>query len=83
MSEELVRKVNELTAEQEQADGTLLTASEDGDRRLVFKRDLKVEFSNNTTQVMGVVNPRGTADISAILRWEYVTPPLKTHVKVP
>ena len=55
MSEELVHKVNELSAEQEQDDGTLLTATEEGDRKLIFKRDLKVEFSNNTTQVMDVI----------------------------
>lgn len=51
MSEELIRKVNELTAEQEQADGALYTVAQDGDRRIILKRDLTVEFSNNTTQV--------------------------------
>ena len=51
MSEELIRKVNELTAGQEQADGALYTVPQDGDRRIILKRDLTVEFSNNTTQV--------------------------------
>ena len=55
LSEELVRKVNELSAEHEEDDGTRLTATEDGDRKLIFKQDLKVEFSNNTTQVMDVI----------------------------
>lgn len=53
MSDELVRKVNNFSAAQEQLeDGTQLFTSDDGDRKLVFKQDLKVEFSNNTTQVM-------------------------------
>ncbi len=52
LSDELVRKVNDITAAQEQGDGTVLISSEDGDRKLVFQRDLKVEFSNKTTQVM-------------------------------
>lgn len=52
LSDELVRKVNDFSAAQEQADGTILITSEDGDRKLVFQQDLKVEFSNNTTQVM-------------------------------
>lgn len=55
LSEELVRKVNEPSAEHEQDDGTRLTATEDGDRKLIFKQDLKVEFSNNTTQVMDII----------------------------
>ena len=55
LSEQLVRKVNELSAEREEDDGTRLSATEDGDRKLIFKQDLKVEFSNNTTQVMDVV----------------------------
>jgi len=52
LSEELVRKVNELSPAQEQADSTLLVSTEDGDRKIVFKQDLKVEFSNNTTQLI-------------------------------
>lgn len=53
MSDELVRKVDNFSAAQEQLeDGTQLFTSDDGDRKLVFKQDLKVEFSNNTTQVM-------------------------------
>ena len=53
MSDELVRKVNNFSAAQEQLeDGTQLFTSDDGDRKLVFKQDLKFEFSNNTTQVM-------------------------------
>ena len=44
--------MNELATEQEQGDDALLTATEDGDRRIVFKRDLTVEFSNNSTQVI-------------------------------
>ena len=56
LSEELVRKVNELSAEHERDDGTQLSATKDGDRKLVFKQDLKVEFSNNTTQVMDVIS---------------------------
>lgn len=55
MSEELVRKVNELSPAQEEADSTLLVSTEDGDRKIVFKQDLKVEFSNNTTQVLELV----------------------------
>jgi len=52
-SDELVRKVNDFSASQEQMDDdTQLFTSDDGDRKLVFKQDLKVEFSNNTTQVM-------------------------------
>ena len=53
MSDELVRKVNDFSAALEQLeDGTQLCTSDDGDRKLVFKQDLKVEFSNNTTQVI-------------------------------
>ncbi|XP_078378630.1 deleted in lung and esophageal cancer protein 1-like isoform X2 [Oculina patagonica] len=52
LSDELVRKVNDITAAQEQGDGTVLISSEDGDRKLVFQRDLKVEFSNKTTQLI-------------------------------
>lgn len=52
MSEELVRKVNDVSAAQGQGDGTVLITSEDGDRKLVFQQDLKVEFSNKTTQVI-------------------------------
>jgi len=53
LSDQLVRKVNDFSAAQEQVDdGTQLFTSDDGDRQLVFKQDLKVEFSNNTTQVM-------------------------------
>ena len=56
MSDELVRKVNNFSAAQEQLeDGTQLFTSDDGDRKLVFKQDLKVEFSNNTTQVMRIL----------------------------
>lgn len=56
MSDELVRKVNKFSAAQEQLeDGTQLFTSDDGDRKLVFKQDLKVEFSNNTTQVMRIL----------------------------
>lgn len=56
MSEELVRKVNNFSAAQEQLeDGAQLFTSDDGDRKLVFKQDLKVEFSNNTTQVMRIL----------------------------
>ena len=51
LSHELVHKVNEIPFEQEQEDGTLLTATDDDDRILIFKLDLKVEFSNNDTQV--------------------------------
>lgn len=51
LSNELVRKVNEMPIEQEQEEGTLLTTREDGDRILVFKQDLTVQFSNNSTQV--------------------------------
>lgn len=58
MSEELVRKVNELS-EQEQDDGMQLTVAKDGDRKLIFKRDLKVEFSNKTTQVTEVTTATG------------------------
>ena len=43
--------MNDFTARQEQTDGTLLVTSGDGDRKLVFKQDLKVLFSNNTSQV--------------------------------
>jgi len=51
LSDELVRKVNDFAAaQQEMDDGTQLVTSDDGDRKLVFKQDLKVEFSNNTTQ---------------------------------
>ena len=51
LSDELVRKVNDFAAaQQEMDDGTQLVTSADGDRKLVFKQDLKVEFSNNTTQ---------------------------------
>lgn len=51
LSDELVRKVNDFAAAQQQMDdGTQLVTSDDGDRKLVFKQDLKVEFSNNTTQ---------------------------------
>jgi len=51
LSDELVRKVNDFPAAQQQMDdGTQLVTSDDGDRKLVFKQDLKVEFSNNTTQ---------------------------------
>jgi len=53
LSDQLVREVNDFSAAQEQVDdGTQLFTSDDGDRQLVFKQDLKVEFSNNTTQVM-------------------------------
>ena len=52
LSEELIRKVNHISATSEEEDGILLTASSDGDRKLVFRRELKVEFSNNTTQVL-------------------------------
>ena len=53
MSDELVRKVNDFSSALEQLeDGAQLCNSDDGDRKLVFKQDLKVEFSNNTTQVM-------------------------------
>lgn len=56
MSDELVRKVNNFSAAQEQLeDGTQLFTSDDGDRKLVFKQALKVEFSNNTTQVMRIL----------------------------
>lgn len=56
MSDELVRNVNNFSAAQEQLeDGTQLFTSDDGDRKLVFKQDLKVEFSNNTTQVMRIL----------------------------
>ena len=51
LSHELVHKVNEIPFEQEQEDGTLLTATDDDDRILIFKQDLKVEFSNNDTRV--------------------------------
>lgn len=54
LSEELVRKVNELS-EQEQDDGMQLTVVKDGDRKLIFKRDLKVEFSNRTTQLIPLI----------------------------
>jgi len=47
--------VNELSPAQEQADSTLLVSTEDGDRKIVFKQDLKLEFSNNTTQVLELV----------------------------
>ncbi|XP_074623643.1 deleted in lung and esophageal cancer protein 1-like isoform X1 [Acropora palmata] len=50
LSNELVRKVNEIPIDQEQEEGTLLTKTEDGDRILIFKRDLTVQFSNNSTQ---------------------------------
>lgn len=51
LSDELVRKVDDFAAAQQQMDdGTKLVTSDDGDRKLVFKQDLKVEFSNNTTQ---------------------------------
>lgn len=54
LSDELVRKVNDFAAaQQEMDDGTQLVTSADGDRKLVFKQDLKVEFSNNTTQARG------------------------------
>jgi len=52
LSEELVRKVDDVSAAKEQADGTLFITSEDGDRKLVFQQDLKVEFSIKTTQVI-------------------------------
>lgn len=52
LSHELVHKVNEIPFEQEQEDGTLLTATDDDDRILIFKQDLKVEFSNNDTQLI-------------------------------
>ena len=45
--------MNELS-EQEQDDGMQLTVAKDGDRKLIFKRDIKVEFSNKTTQVKEV-----------------------------
>ncbi|XP_015773213.1 PREDICTED: deleted in lung and esophageal cancer protein 1-like [Acropora digitifera] len=50
LSNELVRKVNEIPIDQEQEEGTLLTTTEDGDRMLIFKQDLTVQFSNNSTQ---------------------------------
>lgn len=50
LSNELVRKVNEIPIDQEQEEGTLLTTTEDGDRILIFKQDLTVQFSNNSTQ---------------------------------
>jgi len=53
LSDQLVREVNDFSAAQEQVDdGTQLFTSDDGDRQLVFKQDLKVEFSNNTTQLI-------------------------------
>ena len=51
LSNELVRKVNEIPIDQEQEEGTLLTTTEDGGRILIFKQDLTVQFSNNSTQV--------------------------------
>lgn len=52
LSDELVLKVNDLTAGQEETGGVMLVTSDDGDRQLVFKQDLKVLFSNNTSQVI-------------------------------
>ena len=52
LSDELVRKVNDFSAAQEQMeDGTQLITSDDGDRKLVIRQDLKIQFSNNTAQV--------------------------------
>lgn len=50
--------MNELS-EQEQDDGMQLSVAKDGDRKLIFKRDLKVEFSNKTTQVTEVTTATG------------------------
>ena len=55
MSDELVLKVNDLTAGQEETGGVMLVTSDDGDRQLVFKQDLKVLFSNNTSQVITLI----------------------------
>ena len=55
LSDELVLKVNDLTAGQEETGGVMLVTSDDGDRQLVFKQDLKVLFSNNTSQVITLI----------------------------
>ena len=40
-----------MTAGEEQQDGSVYIVKDSGERRLEFKKDLKIEFSNKTTQV--------------------------------
>ena len=51
ITRELIARVREMRTGEEYPDGSLYICDSSGERRLEFKQDLKIEFSNKTSQV--------------------------------
>ena len=52
ITREQIARVKKMRAGEEHPDGSVYILEDSGERRLEFKKDLKIEFSNKTSQVM-------------------------------